>query len=1174
MRAKLTICMGLVLALAFSVGYAQDTTSGTLEGTVVEKGNGAPIADAIVTAQGPQGIRTATTNNQGRYVIRGLVAASYTVVAEAAGYNKVSQTDVRVSINTRTQLVFELAKGVTENITVTSEAPLVDLKSTSTGANVTIDDFAPYVPLGRNLVSVFSIAPGVNDGGTLGQTNSSISGSSGLENAYFVDGVNITNSGYGALGAYSIVYGSLGTGVTYDFLEEVQVKTGGFEAEFGQAGGGVVNSVVRSGSNDFALDFSWFEEPASLEGSRNDRLDAPNWGNIVETERRDIALSIGGPILKDKLFYFAAYNPITQDDTFKLTSGSSTTAYDLDGDGTADDFFPVGSTISGGQVPSEIERTRENDNYAGKISWFITPNHKIDATAFGDPSEGDVGPQNATTFLRNLAAGADPSTGATGLDYGGDQYSAKYQGVWTPNFFTTLQFAHKENNFDEFGPGVDFVSILNAATNNTTGGAGFYESLSDETDQWKLKNTHIFGPVELSYGAEFEDIDWAQPRAYSGPAYTEYFPNLVAGTSGGFGFAQSCADPTVLTDTACYTPVQSATGASLTLLGSGLYQVTRTEFVPESDVTTAEERNYFAQATWEVTPTVTIKAGARYTEQELTGSGNVTLPIGTGPGGLPVGGVSTDLNAQSYEFDGEVAPRLGVTWDVQNNGKHKLYANYAEYYQRVPSDLAVRAFSNEVGTTDSEFVDSALTMPALSSTCIRDADGDGVFGSAGDTTSSCHVVQSVQGLAGGGSIILDGSQLTPGSDVNTFLGSNAALTSSGRTGLPYTEEYLAGYAWQFNDYSNIELRYIHREIGRALEDVQFTSNEQTWNLFWGADGGVDCGTTAPFPAGCSFGNPFPGAGSGAFGAYVFANVGENVNTNLFPVPVRDYDALEFIYNRRFNNNWLAYVNYRYAELEGNYEGSFRNDNGQSDPFLTSLFDFPQASAVDSNNDGTFDTFLPSQTLAGQFTNGPLNTDRRHILNAFVSRQFDFGLNLGGRMTVRSGQPQGPLFAHPAYQNAGEIPGFNPVYWWGVNADVDGDGTADGVGFFTSSDGTLSAPPSNPGIDFNGDGTDDSIIGGFVTGPRLFSYDVVERDFFGRTSTLITFDFSASYDFALRNDQSKLTLQLDVFNLFDDNGPIAFDNNVETRPGVANIDFLKANQYQAPRNVRLGVKFSW
>ena len=76
-----------------------------------------------------------------------------------------------------------------------------------------------------------------------------MSGSSGLDNLYVVDGVNVTNTGYGAVGSYSIIFGSLGNATPFDFVKEVQVKTGGYEAEFGQSMGGVVNVVTKSGSN-------------------------------------------------------------------------------------------------------------------------------------------------------------------------------------------------------------------------------------------------------------------------------------------------------------------------------------------------------------------------------------------------------------------------------------------------------------------------------------------------------------------------------------------------------------------------------------------------------------------------------------------------------------------------------------------------------------------------------------------------------------------------------------------------------------------------------------------------------------------------------------------------------------------------------------------------------------
>lgn len=1142
MRRVFVFLMLLVLGLGGA--WAQELTTGAIEGTVVDE-TGKPIAEALVTVFGPQGMNTTSTDRQGRYSFRGLIPGEYQVRAEAPGYAAMIQNEVQISINRRTQLPFTLNAGMTEEVTVISQAPIVDMKSTTTGSTIKIDDFAPYVPMGRNLTSVMAVTPGVTDGGTIGAQNQSISGSSGLENAYFVDGVNVTNTGFGALGAYSIVYGSLGTGVTYDFLEEVQVQTGGFEAEWGQAGGGVVNTVVKSGTNTFGFDAAWYEDPTSFEGSRGDRVDNPNMANAVESSRTDIAISAGGPAIKDKLFYFAAYNPVIVKQDFKLTSGDAGTAYDLDGNGTADDFFDVGETITGGRTPETVTRERSIDNYAAKLAWFMTPNHKFEFTAFGDPSEGEVGPQNPTQFLRNLTDPVgvpDIADGATGLDYGGDQLSFKYQGVWTSNFFTEILVATKENNFSETGPGTLARSFFDVDANTTFGGAGFYEDKLDETTQFSLKNTHVFGPVEVRYGIQYDDMEFRDPSFRSGDPYTAYYARLVADVpidTDGDGDSDSLGIGLLgdgsLADS--YTALVSSTGAAVDI-EDGEYNVTRTAFEPLDSVTMNEETNFFAQVAWDVMPNLTVKLGARYTSQELTGSGEFTLPIATiTDDHIVTGEGSTDYVPKTYKFDSEIAPRIGVAWDVMNDGKHKVYANYGEYYQRVPSDLAVRQFSNEVGIEGEWFEDAGLTDPILGpTTCVIDANGDGIF----ETDVDCHRVQGTGAEPG---VILDGT-IDPAGDPDE--GVNPA------TKLPFTKEWLLGYAWEVNDYTGFEMRYINRELGRVLEDVQFASNEQIWNEFYGGllfdnyDGEV-----------------FSGHGLGSFGAYVLANPGDNVNANLFPPPVRDYEAMEFILNRRFNDGWMAYANYRFSKLDGNYEGSFRNDNGQSDPFITSLFDIPAASA----NDGTF---IESDTLKGQYLYGPLNTNRTHVLNAFVSKQFDFGLNVGGRVTFMTGQPRFPLFAHPTYRNAGEIPGANPEYWYLVAVD----GSSEGGGYAVYTDPSAFLGDDDiPDMDYDGDGIVDEALG-IGSGPRLWDYDAVERDYFGENPATMTVDLHVGYDWELRDGKSRLTFLLDIFNLFNDNGALTFDNNYETRPGVPNVDYLKANLFQGPRNVRLGLRFSY
>ena len=192
-----------------------------------------------------------------------------------------------------------------------SEAPLVTTTTTTSGTSVNRDILA-NVPVSRNFTEVVQHAVGTTDAGNLGKNNPSVGGSSGLENMYFVDGVNITNAGFGGVGTFSREFGSLGTALSFDFLEEVVVKTGGYEAEFGQAAGGVVNAVTKSGTNSVRGSVFGFLQPGSLQGEReqpNRELTAPTVEE-VESRQVDIGFAVGGPIKKDKAFWFAAINPI------------------------------------------------------------------------------------------------------------------------------------------------------------------------------------------------------------------------------------------------------------------------------------------------------------------------------------------------------------------------------------------------------------------------------------------------------------------------------------------------------------------------------------------------------------------------------------------------------------------------------------------------------------------------------------------------------------------------------------------------------------------------------------------------------------------------------------------------------------------------------------------------
>jgi hypothetical protein len=240
---------------------------------------------------------------------------------------------------------------------------------------------------------------------------------------------------------------------------------------------------------------------------------------------------------------------------------------------------------------------------------------------------------------------------------------------------------------------------------------------------------------------------------------------------------------------------------------------------------------------------------------------------------------------------------------------------------------------------------------------------------------------------------------------------------------------------------------------------------------------------------------------------------------------------------------MFYGNMRFSRLRGNYEGLFRNDNGQSDPNVTSLFDFPD-----------------SPLLAGQFQNGVLNTDVPFAMKLYGSYTMDNGVSLGAALNVSTGTPRTPLLAHPNgfYQNAGEVPGINPVYYWYTNAPATPCGTT--YCFTTGS-----------ANDFFADAG--AFTGGPWSFPHLYSYDQAKRGFLGRTNTQTALDLSATWTKNF-NRWATFTVGATVFNALNSKETTLFDDDVELQAGVTDPDYLTAVQFQGPRSIRAFAKWSF
>jgi hypothetical protein len=341
MYGRLITLLIALLLISTSVGMAQETT-GTITGRVVDA-QGLAIPGSTVTLTGPQGARTFVSDTDGNFTAPFLTPGVYTVRADLQGFKRAEARNVNVVLGQTTNVNLQLIVGaITETVDVTGTSSVVDTSSTTTGSVLSSDQLA-RLPVGRRVTDALYVAPGVSST-TVGRANPSISGSSGLDNLYVIDGVNVTNSGYGAVGSYSIVFGSLGTATPFDFVKEIQVKTGGYEAEFGQSMGGVVNMVTKSGSNELRGSLFGYVRPKAFEADWRQVQTTNGAVNTTGTQVNDIGIEGGFPMIRDRLFAFGALNPSWDRRTLIAPEG-----------------FPLRSL-------GEVDRDRNTLSYSGKVT--------------------------------------------------------------------------------------------------------------------------------------------------------------------------------------------------------------------------------------------------------------------------------------------------------------------------------------------------------------------------------------------------------------------------------------------------------------------------------------------------------------------------------------------------------------------------------------------------------------------------------------------------------------------------------------------------------------------------------------------------------------------------------------------------------------------------------------
>ena len=1009
MRKLWSLLVMSCLSLAASIALAQDVqTKGTIGGVVTDA-TGAAVPGARVTVTGQTGERTETTNDSGIFKVDNLTPGTYTVKVEQPGFKSAVATNVTVNVGRESTLNLKLEAGeITATVDVTATVGGIDQASTSTGQNLN-DQLFQNVPVQRGVSSLFYLSPGATDSINGGRDNPSIAGGSALDNLYVADGVNITNSAFGGVGTFSRSYGALGTGINTSFIKEVQVKTGGFEPQYGQSEGGIINIITQSGGNAYHGAIYGFARPSSFEATRlqADDTRVNKQGKLLHEENYDVGADFGGyvPGMKNNLFFFGSFNPTIRRE---IAQGVSANASDIASGNQA--------VVNSGLFNQRgtFARRYRTYNYAAKLDWVVNSNHQLTFSIFGDPTK-----TNLSSFS---ALNIDNTTGDSVLDYGTRNWAVRYNGSLSSTWTVNSSFSQGRSNFNETGfANLNLIQIRTPIDpvrgNYVSEGRGFYEPTESTNWKWDVNTAKIWnrwGQHTVGVGYTFQRSLYSGSRERSGPRYPIPASNVIGTSASDLGIPTFAVGQQFNVQWRLRSQAASCTLCPLfnvrgTLVPVSL-QVYRGEFGPPDFDTKGNYNAGYVQDTWRVNKYVTALLGLRTEQERVIGSPN-----------------STTNTRYAYSFTDQWAPRLGVTVDPTGRGKMKFYYNYGRFFEFLPLDAAERSLSQELDFTGARFA-PAFTVNALGQRIVTlDANG-----SPFPVVDAAHLLSGASAAGG----------LT---NAITVSASDLSAVTAG-TKLGFQDEHIIGAEFQLPHNFVLSARYQYRNLKRIIEDMAVLSPEAalagvTQTYFIGNPSThLDAATNlVPFrfpiggtaPAGCTSGfetevdDPVTGApiGNVCFGSTGINPVtGASINVpdgipDGFVNPVRKYKALELELNKRFSDGWQLLSNFRVASLRGNYEGHLRNDNGQTDPGISSLFDF---TAGDFN------------LLGDQFQVGPLNTDRRFISNiygnyAFSKERSAFGgrflngLNLGAGLHMESGIPISEYLPHPVYLNAGEIP---------------------------------------------------------------------------------------------------------------------------------------------------------
>ena len=634
MRRRLLFLFTAGLRCA-ALGPAQ--TTGGIAGWISDS-LGAPLPGVTVGVVGAnlQGTRVGLTAKDGTYRLPALPPGRYVVRASLPGFASVEKT-VAVGVDATSTVKMILQIAVRESVFVSGETPFVDTTSTTAasgyGGNVVI-----HLPVDRNYADVAFDHPGTvtDHGSSQGRSISlAINGSTSAESQWSIDGISTTN----------VMLGVQGKAYNNEAVQELEVKTGGFQAEYGRSVGGIINVVTKSGGNALHGDAIFYYDDSSLRAERVfvDGEDSTLSGmKLADYRRYDYGADLGGSLLKDRLWFFGAYNRTS---------------------------FPaeVSRFLSSYLVPSTMQFPLDGTDelYSLKLTWNVASGSTLVGTVFSDPTTnsgaGAADPRRSSVVFRDITS-PDPGTWQAERRIGAVDYALRFGQVFgSSGFFNFLAARHQDRfrlvatqagaavRTEDFtcpgahpgSPDVPCTSVIPPVPNFVEGGYGNLGGPGNNSESWRNQfraDMNVYrGPHEVKVGADYQNAETTALAQFSGGQLVSRYDDFGTVYYRHKFFFGSAGD---------LVPVSGTRRGGIREVGA------------------------YIQDSWNAAPGLTINAGLRWDEEGLRDYRGVTV----------------------MQLSNEWQPRLGIAWDPWRDGSTNVHAFAGRFYYSLPTYVAVRVF--------------------------------------------------------------------------------------------------------------------------------------------------------------------------------------------------------------------------------------------------------------------------------------------------------------------------------------------------------------------------------------------------------------------------------------------------------------------------------------------------